>query len=266
MTAMIPTASCRATSWSRTWNDMPHAGKVLVIGSGQSGCQIAEELALAGREVFLACGRSPWLPRRVGGRDIYWWATETGFMDTPLGALADPVERLGANPQLSGHDGGHDMHFRTLDALGVTLLGHFTGTADLTAYFAPDLRASIAFGDQIYQRFSNLIRGQSEERGISVDDLEPPPTWDRDSPESLDLSGFGAVVVASGYRPDYRWMELPETLDPSGSPSRTPAETASCRPALPGRPLPPDPKVCSLARSRRGRFGCRPRVVEHLGR
>lgn len=193
-------------------------GKVLVIGSGQSGCQIAEELALAGREVFLACGRSPWLPRRVGGRDIYWWATETGFMDTPLAALADPVERLGANPQLSGHDGGHDMHFRTLDALEVTLMGHFTGADDLTAYFAPDLRASIAFGDQAYQRFANLIRGVSEEREIPVDDLEPPPAWERDGPERLDLSGFGAVVVASGFRPDYRWMELPETLDPLGFP------------------------------------------------
>jgi putative flavoprotein involved in K+ transport len=205
-------------------------GKVLVIGSGQSGCQIAEELVNAGRDVFLACGRSPWLPRRVAGLDIYWWAVESGFMDTPVSALSDPRERLAANPQLSGHEGGHDLHFRTLHDLGVNLMGHFTGADDRTAFFAPDLRSSIGFGDQAYQQFVDLIRGLAEARGIPVDYLEPPPAWDRDGPEHLDLSGFGAVVVASGFRPDYRWMNLPETLDPLGFP----IQDASGNGVLPG--------------------------------
>jgi putative flavoprotein involved in K+ transport len=46
-------------------------GRILVVGSGQSGCQIAEELRDSGREVVLACGRAAWVPRRLGGRDIF---------------------------------------------------------------------------------------------------------------------------------------------------------------------------------------------------
>jgi putative flavoprotein involved in K+ transport len=53
-------------------------GKVLVVGSGQTGCQIAEELRDAGRQVVLACGRAPWCSRRVGDRDVVYWAVETG--------------------------------------------------------------------------------------------------------------------------------------------------------------------------------------------
>ena len=60
------------------------AGPVLVVGSGQSGCQISEELHRAGREVFLACGRASWFPRRFGDRDLSWWALETRFLDASL--------------------------------------------------------------------------------------------------------------------------------------------------------------------------------------
>jgi hypothetical protein len=77
-------------------------GKVLVIGSGQTGCQISEELHEAGREVFLACGRAPWLPRQLGGRDIVSWLGETTFFDMSLDALPSPAARLGANLQVTG--------------------------------------------------------------------------------------------------------------------------------------------------------------------
>jgi putative flavoprotein involved in K+ transport len=92
--------------------DLP-TGPVLVVGSGQSGCQMAEELYESGREVFLACGRAPWAPRRVGDRDIIWWSVETGFLDAPVGSLPTPAARLAANAQATGHRGGHDLHYRT---------------------------------------------------------------------------------------------------------------------------------------------------------
>ena len=66
------------------------AGRVLIVGSGQSGCQIAEELHEAGREVFLACGKAPWVPRRIGGRDFVWWGLETGFLDAGVESLPTP--------------------------------------------------------------------------------------------------------------------------------------------------------------------------------
>ena len=73
-----------------------------VVGSGQSGCQIAEELREAGREVFLACGRAPWSPRRIGDHDLLWWALETGFLDAPLSSLPHPAARLFGNILATG--------------------------------------------------------------------------------------------------------------------------------------------------------------------
>jgi putative flavoprotein involved in K+ transport len=93
-------------------------GKVLVIGSGQTGCQISEELHEAGREVFLACGRAPWMPRRSDGHDIVSWLRETTFFDMPIGALPSPAARLGANLQMTGARDGHDLHYRTLQTTG----------------------------------------------------------------------------------------------------------------------------------------------------
>jgi len=103
-------------------------GNVLIVGSGQTGCQLAEELHEAGRKIFLACGRCPWMPRRAGGRDMVWWLKESGFMDRTADNLPSPAARLVGNPQTTGHDGGHDLNFRTLHASGVELLGRFLGT------------------------------------------------------------------------------------------------------------------------------------------
>jgi putative flavoprotein involved in K+ transport len=72
-------------------------GHVLVVGSGQSGCQIAEELHEAGRDVFLACGRAGWAPRRIGDHDLFWWLLETGDLDEAVDSLRSPAERLTAN-------------------------------------------------------------------------------------------------------------------------------------------------------------------------
>src|SRR5439155_14480779 len=70
------------------------AGAVLIVGSGQSGCQIAEELHQSGRDVVLSCGRAPWLPRRIAGRDFVWWSVRNGFLDMTVGSLASPAARL----------------------------------------------------------------------------------------------------------------------------------------------------------------------------
>jgi putative flavoprotein involved in K+ transport len=129
-----------------------------VIGSGQSGCQIAEELHLAGREVVLSCGRAPWFVRRLGGRDIVWWSTETGFLDQPVGSLPAPSARLAANVLATGRDGGHDLHLRSLRTQGVTLAGRFLGSDGRRARFAPDLAASVSWGDDRYREFAGLVR------------------------------------------------------------------------------------------------------------
>jgi putative flavoprotein involved in K+ transport len=182
-------------------------GRVLVVGSGQAGCQISEELHKSGREVFLACGRAPWMPRRADGRDIVTWVTETTFLDMPLSAL-----------QSTGARGGHDLHYRTLQAMGVQLLGRLVGVEGHRAYFADDLADSVAFGDARYRDIRQLLSEQLTAKGMRVPGLPDPPPFHAEPPPELDLEDFGVVIFTCGFRPDYaRWVRFP-AFDAMGFP------------------------------------------------
>jgi putative flavoprotein involved in K+ transport len=194
-------------------------GKVLVVGSGQTGCQLAEELFEAGRDVYLACGRAPWIPRRLDGRDFVSWVAETPFLDATLADLPGPLARLGANVQSSGRLGGHDLHYRTLHALGVNLLGHFVGVEDGVAHFASDLAESVAFGDARYADLRGVIQKSCAQRGVKAPEMPPPSPFTANAPERLELTGFGAIIFTSGFRPDYTsWVSLSQAFDERGFP------------------------------------------------
>jgi putative flavoprotein involved in K+ transport len=194
-------------------------GKVLIVGSGQTGCQLAEEIFESGRDVSLACGRAPWVPRRLDGRDTIAWLNETPFFDVGLADLPSPQARLLANPQMSGRQGGHDLNFRTLQAQGVQLLGHFMGVADGRAHFAPDLAESVAFGDTRYADVCELIRKACAAASIQAPEMAPPWPFKADPPEVLALADVGSVIVTSGFRPDYAsWARFPEAFDDGGFP------------------------------------------------
>jgi putative flavoprotein involved in K+ transport len=193
-------------------------GKVLVVGSGQTGCQLAEELCQAGRDVFLACGRAPWCTRRIGDRDFVQWAVETGMFDETLGDLPSPSARLVANIQATGHLGGHDLHYRVLQRMEVTLLGHFVGADDGRARFAPDLAESVAFGDARYNDTRDKIAKFCASHGIPAPEMPAPPPFDAPAPREVDLAGLGAVIFTSGFRPDYSsWVRL-DAFDDMGFP------------------------------------------------
>ena len=194
-------------------------GRVLVIGSGQSGCQISEELCQAGREVFLACGRAGWLARRISGHDLAWWLSEAGDLDDLAESLPEPRARLAGNVQASGRGGGHDLHYRTLRRMGVTLLGRFAGADDTEVRFAPDLGESIAWGDQRHGKLMGGFRKCAAERGLPWDDDRAPEPFDPAAPERLPLDGLGAVIFTSGFRPDYgSWVHCPGAFDELGFP------------------------------------------------
>jgi putative flavoprotein involved in K+ transport len=197
-------------------------GRVLVVGSGQSGCQLAEELHEAGREVVLACGKAPWAPRQVGGRDIYWWAVESGFLDHTVAMMPSPNARLGANVLATGHGAPHDLDLRTLRALGVTLVGHFLGADAAGARFAPDLAETVAWGDARYRELKQLFQKTATERGLPQPQLPEPEPFDGRAPTVVSLAGFGAVVFAGGFRPDYvSWLPWPAAFDELGFPIQT---------------------------------------------
>jgi putative flavoprotein involved in K+ transport len=213
----------------RNEGDLP-PGRILIVGSGQTGCQLAEEFVEAGREVVLACGRAPWAPRRINGRDMVWWSVESGYLDAPVESLPAPAFRLAANILATGHGGGHDLHYRTLPPLGVTLAGHFLGAEGGRVRFAPDLAESVEWGDERYLLLRDQFRTFAAERGLAPPDMPDAEPFDVAAPEELDLSGFGAVVFAGGFRPDYSWLPWAGVVDGLGFPVHRDGEST----AVPG--------------------------------
>jgi putative flavoprotein involved in K+ transport len=194
-------------------------GDVLLVGSGQTGCQLAEECFEAGRKVYLACGRAPWVPRRVDGRDAVSWMLDTDFYESRLADLPSPSARFVSNPQFTGHGGGRDLNFRTLQTLGVQLVGRFERVEDGRVHFANDLHASVAFGDARYSEFRNLIVANCAARSMPVPAMPNPHPFEADPPDSLDLARIGAVIFTTGFRPDYTsWVAASNAFDDAGFP------------------------------------------------
>ena len=195
-------------------------GAVLVVGSGQTGVQLVEELHHAGRRVFLSVGSAGRAPRRYRGKDLFVWlrllAARGEQLGTPLPSaekLSDPRRRLAANPHLSGHGGGHDTDLRRLASDGVTLVGRLEAMDGERLRFAADLSTNLAAADRFFdERFRALIDTAIERAGIEAppDDrvpfhAEPPEVTELD----LERAGIRTVLWASGYRMDYGWIELP---------------------------------------------------------
>ena len=204
-------------------------GRILLIGTGQTGVQLAEELVAAGREVMLSVGKCGQVPRRYRGRDAFSWLRAIATRGAELGVnlptpadLPSPAARFQCNPQLSGHGGGHDVDLRRMAAEGVRLTGRFQGAAGTTARFAPDLTESLAANDASFAlRIQPLFERYIEAAGEDAPPYEAPERSDYAPPEvtELDLAaeGVSTVIWTSGYRPAFGWIE-PPVLDEFGLP------------------------------------------------
>jgi putative flavoprotein involved in K+ transport len=186
-------------------------GAVLVVGTGASGCQIAEELLEAGRDVVLAVGRHRRVPRRYRGRDVFWWRRELGHLD--LRSEDVPVERRPPPPLVTGVHGGHDIDLRAYAARGMTLVGHVAGIEARTLALAADLNDNLDAGDRACEAFRAEVDAFVDKGGLSLPD-EPvgePSRAPLPMAERLDLgrTGIRAVVWATGYTTDFRWIGLP---------------------------------------------------------
>lgn len=195
-------------------------GGVLVVGSGASGCQIAEDLLDAGRAVHLAVGRHRRVPRRYRDRDVFWWFDRMGALDQTLDERPDG--RGTPNPLVTGARGGHDIDLRAYAVAGVTLLGHLKGARDGRCYFADDAAREIARGDEGLGAFAKAADDWAARAGLGPPAADervdrPLPAPRLDAPASLDLreAGITTVVWATGYRPDFGWVRLP-VLDAGG--------------------------------------------------
>jgi putative flavoprotein involved in K+ transport len=205
-------------------------GAVLIVGSGQTGVQLAEELHDAGRRVFLTVGSATAVPRRYRGRDIVWWLAQVGGhrveYDLPFPtpqSLPSPAMRLAANPQLTGHGGGHDINMRRMAADGIQLLGRLEAVAGERIRLASDLQANIVRAEGFFDTgFRPMIERYIAAAGIDVppDDRANGFDFEPSSPPELDLleAGVSTVIWACGYQPEFGWVDLP-IFDEQGMPT-----------------------------------------------
>jgi len=189
-------------------------GKVLVVGNGQSGAQIAEDLHLAGREVVMATGDAPRCARFYRGKDVVDWLADMGYYDMPVHEhpLREGV-RDNTNHYVTGRDGGRDIDLRKFAGEGMELYGLLNGLEGDTLHFNPDLRANLDHADRIYNGINAAIDKHIEKAGL---DAPPPsayrPVWEPAAERtrlSLRESGIGAVIWCIGFSPDFSWLDAP---------------------------------------------------------
>jgi len=179
-------------------------GGVLVVGAGASGCQVAEELLDAGRQVYLSVGTHRRAPRRYRGRDFIWWINALGWDDR----IADPGAARQPPLVISGAKGGRTVDLREYAAAGMVLAGRFSGARSGVASFAPDLAESLAAGDASYAAF---IAAADAYLNVMAGEGPPPTTYPEPTGvESLDLNAANirTVIWATGYRYDFGWVDL----------------------------------------------------------
>jgi putative flavoprotein involved in K+ transport len=189
-------------------------GEVLVVGTGQSGCQIAEDLHLIGRKVHLAVGSAPRCARRHRGRDVVEWLEQMGHYDLPIHEQKNPDElRERANHYVTGRAGGHDLDLRRFALEGMTLYGPATGVEGDKLRFAPKLRQHLDHADDVYRSINRSIDSFIAQRKISAPpEPEYTAVWEpAEEPTQLDLAanGVSTIVWATGFHTDFRWVELP---------------------------------------------------------
>jgi putative flavoprotein involved in K+ transport len=201
-------------------------GAVLVVGSGSSGGQIAEELHHAGRQVFLSVSRHRRVPRRFLGKDMLWWFFELGWMDRTIDSL--PGRKPPPAILVSGIDGGHDMNVRMFAAEGMTLLGRAVDAAEYEIFADDNLGELLDGADAAFDEFTQAAANHARQLGMTVDSPKPEM---RPQPQSaatrLDLraSGITSIIWCTGYRPAFDWIKIP-VFDTDGAPVQERGRTA----------------------------------------
>ena len=215
--AALPVDICQMhTSEYRNPQTLP-SGAVLVVGTGQSGCQIAEDLYEGGRQVHLStssCGR---FPRRYRGKDITWWLARLGYFDRTVDKLPSPNGKSACNPHVSGNQGGHDINLRQFARQGMILLGHLQAIQGKQIILAPDLEENLAKADafavQIMQEIDEYIKQTGMEVAANSTTGEAPSNGATPTKAILTLdlqsAGISTIIWASGYKLDFGWVQIP---------------------------------------------------------
>ncbi|MDW6005162.1 MSMEG_0569 family flavin-dependent oxidoreductase [Vibrio mangrovi] len=189
-------------------------GAVMVVGSGQSGAQIAEDLHLAGKKVYLVTGNAPRVARHYRGRDVVEWLERMQYYKLSVNQhpLGKDV-RHNTNHYVTGRDGGHDIDLRKFATEGMTLFGHLLDYEHGEMKFAPTLAQNLARADDVYnsvnRRIDDYIR---KNRIVAPEGYQYTPVWEpKQERETCHLAeeGITSIIWCIGFMSDFRWVDVP---------------------------------------------------------
>lgn len=197
-------------------------GAVLVVGTGQSGCQIAEDLHLAGRKVHLCVGGAPRSPRRYRGKDVVEWLDQLGYYDLSVDEHPQKEKvRIKANHYVTGRDGGREIDLRQFALEGMQLHGRLKTISGGKLEFNRDLKQNLDQADEVAESIKRTIDAFIEKQQITAP-LDPPyqPVWEPDTEvREVDVQqeNIRTVIWCTGYQSDFSWIEIP-VFDGKGYP------------------------------------------------
>ncbi len=205
-------------------SDIPD-GTCLVVGTGQSGVQMMEDLSIAGRDVRLAVGPAPRSPRWYRGRDATDWLYQMGYYDITIADQPDPKStEAKTNHYMSGRDGGHEIDLRRFALQGLKLYGSVADMDGTTIRFLPDLEDNLDSADKSYVGIRTMIDDFIAREGIDAP-VEPPfeKVWYPNAEiTEIDAAATGitSILWCIGFRPNYDWLQV-DCLDAHGRPVHT---------------------------------------------
>jgi putative flavoprotein involved in K+ transport len=195
------------------------AGAVLVVGSAQSGCQVAEDLADAGRKVYLATSMVGRVPRKYRGEDILDWLIRTGFFDVRKEEIEDPSMLTMKPPQLTGiANGTRTISLQSLARKGVIILGRLENADEENLYFQPNAALHVKFADEVSMNIKQMIDSYILQNKLSAPPVEPD---ENDVPDnnasvasaitriSMEETDISTIIWATGFTADHSYLKLP---------------------------------------------------------
>jgi putative flavoprotein involved in K+ transport len=210
----VPDTVTQVTPFDYRGADQLPEGGVLVVGASATGVQLAAELQRSGRQVMLSTGEHVRMPRMYRGRDVLWWMSATGVWDQRYDEVPDltRARRLGS-PQLAGTPDRTSLDINALTASGVELVGRSAAVRDGEVLFSGGLRAVISLADLKMDRLLTTFDEWALRNDADVKPSErfEPTRVPASTRLRLDLRGgeVRTIVWATGFRPDYRWLDVP---------------------------------------------------------
>lgn len=196
-------------------------GAVMVVGTGQSGCQIAEDLHIEGRPVHLCVGRAPRVARAYRGRDVVKWLDEMGHYKITVDEHPEGhAVRFETNHYVTGRGGGHEINLRDFAEQGMKLYGHLESSEGSYLSFADDLITNLDNADAVATRINRTIEQYIQENGVDAPaDTTEQNAWEPPTTPEIDLleEGISSIIWATGYGLDFSWIKAP-IFDETGYP------------------------------------------------